>query len=209
PRIESYDLAIKLIQACDKYFISMPMILNLIRNSLLTDEALEKDPLGVYALAWRLKMEDNVKLASRYTHRVDLYDQRVVEKLMQRTGGLDAVMALWDMRRRREAALDGVARLMDLDEEPFHCPNHRYDSAITRPSDAVANYLAVKSNVRKALQNPHPFCKSLQQFFGLTGSLEDPVSGCPRCRKCAQKKVIEIIIAANEAIEKFPQTIQG
>ncbi|KAG9038029.1 hypothetical protein FS837_001321 [Tulasnella sp. UAMH 9824] len=205
-RIDSYDLAIKLVQAYDKYFINSSRLSTFLHDILRSTNALENNPLGVYALAWRLQMEEEVKIASRYTHCLDLYDQRVVEELIRRTGGLNAVMALWEMRRRREAALDGIAKLVELNTGGFQCSSHDHKNRSNNASQIVDAYLRVRSSVAKALQDPYPVCKSLQQFFGRTVS---PNSfGCSDCKQYVERKGREIIASANEAIEKFPQTIQ-
>ncbi|KAG8920073.1 hypothetical protein FRC00_010521 [Tulasnella sp. 408] len=65
PQISSYDLATRLVQACDKYFIDISRLDTILYKVLRTTAALEADPLGVYALAWRLGMNDEAKVASR------------------------------------------------------------------------------------------------------------------------------------------------
>ncbi|KAG8906499.1 hypothetical protein FRC01_007996 [Tulasnella sp. 417] len=205
PRIESYDLAIKLVQACDKYFINMSRLSTFLHDVLRATTALESNPLGVYALAWKLKMGEEAKIASRYTHRLDLYNQAVVEELINRTGGLEAVMVLWDLRRRREAALDGLARLMELDEALFWCSSHQKRNEES-PSDIVFRYLRVRSSVKAALENPYPTCKGLEQFFGHSVSYES--YRCENCKQAAERKLRAIIDSTIEAIEKFPQTIK-
>lgn len=205
PRIESYDLAIKLVQACDKYFVNMERLSTFLHDVLRATAALETDPLGVYALAWRLKMEEEVKIASRYTHRLDLYNQGVVEDLMRRSGSLSAVMALWDLRRRRETAVDSLASLMEVHEGSFWCSRHR-ESNCGSSSDTIAKYLQVRSSVKTALDDPYPACKTLQQFFGRSVSYES--YGCDNCKQATERKMREITDSATQSIEKFPQTIE-
>ncbi|KAG8993976.1 hypothetical protein FRB90_000561 [Tulasnella sp. 427] len=205
PQITSYDLAIKLIQACDKYFISTTRLAAFLHDILRSTVALEKNPLGVYALAWRLKMVEEIKIASRYTHHLNLYDKKVVERLMTRTGNLGAVMALWDLRRRREGALDDLARLMELDDARYWCPSHMNDRTRLSIPDAIAKYLAVKRSVEKALSQPYPACRSSQEFFGTL--IQYQGYSCDRCKQSAERKDREIVASAQAAIEKFPQTI--
>ncbi|KAG8949879.1 hypothetical protein FRC04_008182 [Tulasnella sp. 424] len=207
PRIESYDLAIKLVQACDKYFINPSRLSAFLHSILRTTDALEKNPLGVYALAWRLQMEEELKIASRYTHCLDLYDQGVVTELMRRAGSLNAVMALWDLRRRRETALDGMAKLMELSDAPFWCASHKNNYRNPPPSDVVIKYLGIRSAVKATLDEPYPTCKSLQQFFGYSVNYKS--FSCENCRQAAERKEREVIASVTEAIEKFPQTIDG
>ncbi|KAG8949219.1 hypothetical protein FRC00_008219 [Tulasnella sp. 408] len=207
PRIESYDLAIKLVQACDKYFINSTRLSTFLHDILRSTRAMENNPLGVYALAWRLEMEEEVKIASRYTHQLDLYDQRVVEELMRRTGGLNAVMALWEMRRRREVAVDGIAKLMELSDAPFRCYSHQNQTRDQTPADVVTRYLGVKSTVGGALVAPYPVCTKLQQFFG--ESVPHRHYSCDNCEQASERKAREIIASTTEALEAFPQTIKG
>ncbi|KAG8906225.1 hypothetical protein FRC00_012742 [Tulasnella sp. 408] len=99
PVVKSYGLAMKLIMSSDM---------------LATPEALRRDPLGVYALAWRLGLEEEAKTASRYTHRIDLRNPAVKQALMTRSGSVEALLALWDMRLQREEQLDIIANAADL-----------------------------------------------------------------------------------------------
>lgn len=208
PHVESYDLAIKLVQACDKYFINTPRLATFLHDILRATDPLENNPLGVYALAWRLQMEEEVKIASRYTHRLDLYDQGVVEDLVRRTGSIKAVMALWDLRRRREAALDVVAKLLDLSDVPFRCSSH-YNTYTTpsAPSEVIAKYLKIRSSVQTALHEPYPTCTKLEQFFGQ--SAPQQAYGCENCMQTAARKQREIIDSTTEALKTVPQTISG
>ncbi|KAG8951768.1 hypothetical protein FRC00_007127, partial [Tulasnella sp. 408] len=106
PRIKSYDQATLLVQACDKYFIDVSQLDNILHKVLRTTAALEADPLGVYALAWRLGLDDETKEASRYTHHLNLKDPKVKSDLIRRSGSVNSLLALWDLRLQREAALD-------------------------------------------------------------------------------------------------------
>ncbi|KAG8978205.1 hypothetical protein FRB90_008562, partial [Tulasnella sp. 427] len=68
PVVQSYDVAVALVRACDKYLISPLRLKACLRDMLATPEALERDPIGVYALAWKMGLEEEAKTASRYTH---------------------------------------------------------------------------------------------------------------------------------------------
>lgn len=62
PHITSYDLEARPVQACDRYFIDISRLDTILYKVLPTTAALEADPLDVYALAWRLGMDDEAKL---------------------------------------------------------------------------------------------------------------------------------------------------
>ncbi|KAG8895428.1 hypothetical protein FRC01_012368, partial [Tulasnella sp. 417] len=117
PVIQSYEVATKLVRACDKYLISPLRLKACLRDMLATPEALKRDPLGVYALAWRLGLEEEAKTASRYTHRMNLRHPQVKQDLITRSGGVEALLALWDMRLQREEQLDRIANAVNLGGE--------------------------------------------------------------------------------------------
>ncbi|KAG8994324.1 hypothetical protein FRB90_000453 [Tulasnella sp. 427] len=207
PQVTSYDLAIKLVQACDKYFINTTRLTAFLHNILRSTDALKNNPLGVYALAWRLKMVEEVKIASRYTHHLNLYDQGLVEELMRRAGSLGAVMALWHLRRRREETFDSMARLMELDEARYWCSDHKRERTKLSIPDAIAKYIAIRAAVKAALNQPYPVCRSPQDFFGTSTTYER--YSCENCKQAAERKNREIVASAEAAIEKFPQSIDG
>ncbi|KAG8949858.1 hypothetical protein FRC04_008161 [Tulasnella sp. 424] len=108
PTIKSVSLAGKLVRAFDKYFISMTKLQYYLRSILNLDQVLEKDPLACFAISWKLGLEPEAVKASRYTHDANLSDMAVAEAIVSGSGDLAALVALWDLRyRREEMSMDG------------------------------------------------------------------------------------------------------
>lgn len=204
PRISSYDQAAKLVQACDKYFINVSRLDTVLHKVLRTTAALEADPLGVYALAWRLGMDDEARTASRYTHRLDLNDPKVKSDLIRRSGSVNALLALWDLRLRRENALDDLAKsgLINSDAGPS-CISHR--SYQSHSCWDINGFLSFKSSARLALQQPYPVCHDLKQFFGVNVLL--PSNSCGGCQQAAEGKHNTAVRSVTSALDNYPQTI--
>ncbi|KAG9040566.1 hypothetical protein FS837_000454 [Tulasnella sp. UAMH 9824] len=122
PIIDSYDLAADLVVACDKYGINVNLLKPHLSQSLQNKKGLEKDPLGVYAIAWRLGLEEDAKHASRYTHTLDLSDPTLRDNLIRRSGGIYALLALHELRLKREKTLDDVLTGVQIAKRM--CLNH-------------------------------------------------------------------------------------
>lgn len=206
PRISSYDQAAKLVQACDKYFIDVSRLDTVLHKVLRTTAALEADPLGVYALAWRLGMDDEAKNASRHTHRLDLNDPKVKSDLIRRSGSVNSLLALWDLRLQRENALDDLAKLARIKSDSGPACNERYHG---RPySDSccdIDDFIRAKSSARLALQKPYPVCHDLKQFFGVDFLRSS--YGCGGCQQAAEGKHNAAVRSVISALDNYPQSI--
>lgn len=108
PEITDYQSAAALVTACDKYDMDLTRLKFILRglNIFTSPDVLSKDGLSMYALAWKLGMEGEAKVASRYTHTINLHDPKVINELLELSGGMQAFIALLEMRKRREEALD-------------------------------------------------------------------------------------------------------
>ncbi|KIO20621.1 hypothetical protein M407DRAFT_29728 [Tulasnella calospora MUT 4182] len=207
PRINSYDLATRLVQACDKYFIDVFRLDTILYKVLRTTAALEADPLGVYALAWRLGMDDEAKIASRYTHRLDLNDPKVKSDLIRRSGSVNSLLALWDLRLRRETALHDLVKLAEIKQsdrgnDPACERDGLYYLELESKTD---HYDAAKSSARQSLQEPYPRCHTLKQFFGIHFPRDD--HGCRMCLCAAEAKQSIMIKPIAAVLDSYPQTI--
>ncbi|KAG8993634.1 hypothetical protein FRB90_000648, partial [Tulasnella sp. 427] len=210
PRISSYDEAIKLVQACDKYFIDTSRLDTVLHKVLRTKAALEADPLGVYALAWRLGLEEEAITASRYTHLLDLNDPSIKSELLRRSGSADPLLALWDLRLQREKALDTFVRVAEIKYGPemFRSSSpqcYRHSSDYRAYGWGLQHFLDVKSTVRLSLQCPYPTCHTLKEFFGISFLAEE--YGCGECQARMEAKHNELVRMAQAALSQYPQTI--
>ncbi|KAG8871027.1 hypothetical protein FRB98_001115 [Tulasnella sp. 332] len=204
-QIPSYDLAVEVIKAYDKYDINLASLRPFLHDALLSDEGLTSNPLGVYAVAWRLNMREEVQKASRYLHSVDLNDEVVKRDIIARSGDINAILALWDLRVRRERALDTI-----IDAVPFTlvvCGDHQnfgiwYNQGYQRPS----NLAILRTKTRETLAASHPTWSDAYQFFGIS----DIVAQWGPCRYCisAHQKVSQTSMDDLKGlIAAFPQTV--
>ncbi|KAG9041275.1 hypothetical protein FS837_012474 [Tulasnella sp. UAMH 9824] len=211
PVVRSYTVATKLVRACDKYLISPLRLKSCLRDILATPEALKSDPLGVYALAWRLGLEEEAKTASRYTHRIDLRKPAVKQDLITRSGSVEALLALWDMRLRREEQLDRITNAVQLGG-PMGCDASRTYSG--RHHDNSSNARAFgdcKASAKLSLLEPYPeeacCVEKIESFFGWTAG-----TGERDCTNCKLKRDLELRQNASRVLEQlkiYPQTIAG
>jgi len=204
--IDSHDLAVEVIKAYDKYDIDIHSLKPYLHDGLLSAEGLQSDPLGVYAIAWRLCMKEEALNASRYLHNTDLNDESVKRDLIARAGDLDALLSLWDLRLRREMALDGLVEAVQL--YAFQCGSHRQRYESWKPGQLQNYVVQLRKNAREALQIPHPECRDIRIFLKLDDILlvSAACQDCltlmtgPRSEQEAQKDMA--VIAA------FPQTVE-
>lgn len=196
PTIASYDLAVKLVVACDKYFVNVLRLRAFLYDVLSSPAALEADPMGVYALCWRLGMEDEAKKASRYTHEIDIKDTQVKSNLIQRSGTINSLLALWDLRLRREVALEDLVKIIGADA--VGCPSHGDSDRHERWAD---NWLQAKNNTRVFLCRPFPSFANNEWLFDRSS---EPYNS--RCSSCLGE-LSQRGTRAVEALANYPQTI--
>ncbi|KAG8992868.1 hypothetical protein FRB94_011258 [Tulasnella sp. JGI-2019a] len=96
------DAVINVLNAYDKYEMNTRSLHLQLHELLISQKILSGDPLGAYAVAWRLGMKEEVQIASRFLHTLDLNDRIVSKNIVTWSGGLEALSALWDLRLRRE-----------------------------------------------------------------------------------------------------------
>ncbi|KAG8949860.1 hypothetical protein FRC04_008163 [Tulasnella sp. 424] len=133
PPIESFFLARKLVTACDKYFVNTAKVQLHLKGILNNRQSMEEHPLECYTLSWELGMKEEAIAASRYTHSVDLSDNGVAKEIFSQSGNLEALTKLWDLRFRREKALDDILALAQ-DNRNMACHKH------PRATGSVKNY---------------------------------------------------------------------
>ncbi|KAG9010654.1 hypothetical protein FRB94_010131 [Tulasnella sp. JGI-2019a] len=208
PIIDCYGLATSLIEACDKYFIRLDRLRASpsLRNLMIKPALLKEHGLRAYALAWRLGLEDEAKTASRYLHSVDIKDRQIIADLNGRAGTMGALLALWDLRLRREEALDVVVDSIPLRQ--WVClPHGGLDDDNKMSYENEGNFRARARLLRHvthlALQEPYPQCKDIRSFIGLQRVI------CGYCPGVPQAEVAPASAALANVIERYPQTISG
>lgn len=206
PVIETYDLATKLIEACDKYDIKLDRLRGSLslRDLLTSPAALRQHALRAYALAWRLGLEEEAKNASRHLHSVDIRDRQIKQGLTRHAGSIDPLIALWDLRLRREEALDVLVDSIPL--RKWVCLPHggiRTDGSMSyaNESNFRARARLLRHVTQLALQDPYPSCKDIRAFIGLHRVI------CGVCPGVPPGDVATASTALANMIERYPQTI--
>ncbi|KAG8920584.1 hypothetical protein FRC01_000684 [Tulasnella sp. 417] len=160
------------------------------------------DPMGLYSLTWRFGFQLEVQLFSRHLHGVDLNDEKIVDELLRHTGGAKAYIALSDLRRRREAALDDIIEA--LEPRKNFCVAHS-----TSDTMFFAFISLLKNAARNALLAPWPQVneEGAISFLGLQSEDEGrAVAWCSSCYADANKTRLSGRL--QKAVENYPQEIQ-
>lgn len=155
------------MDACDKYLINhqgFALHFGRILHSFWSRGS-EADMLDAYCLAWRLNMRERAQNSSQYLHALDLARPGLRQEIEKKAHDVGALLALWDLRYRREVAVDSFIERLPL--ELYRCPDHRrLTSEETR---------RLRRKVRKALDRPcFSFKSGISKHSGLSGVLETP-----------------------------------
>jgi len=205
-QIPNYDLAVEVIKAYDKYDINVASLHPFLHDALLSEEGLTNDPLGVYAVAWRLSLREEAQKASRYLHSVDLNNEVVKRDILARSGDLNALLALWDLRVRRERALDGIVGAAPL--TLITCGNHQQLGHWQgqNPNIGPNNLALLRTKAREALTVPYPAWSNAGQFFGMSDIITS-WGQCWSCNTTHQNVNDGLLVGLKDLIAAFPQTI--
>lgn len=195
--------AIKLASAYDKYFIPKDRLRLSIGTLYSSKKALKDHPLELYKLAWDLEMKPEAKTASRFTHCIPFKD------LYQRLP-LDLLEQLLELRRRREEALDDLIAVLEPSENL--CSTHGDGG-----SKFFSQIAALKTIVRRSIQDPYPEERSFTSFFDQSPGYPPrrwPVSvfqsrraSIPGCDCFVDCNWIRMSSALRSALQSFPQCI--
>ncbi|KAG8913782.1 hypothetical protein FRC00_001612 [Tulasnella sp. 408] len=200
PPISTLSLAKKLVTACDKYFVN-PIKVQLHLKKILGDkQSIKEDPLGCYALSWRLGLEEEAIAASRYLHHVDISDGNIAKEILSQSGNVEALNRLWDLKFRREQGLDEILAMANVDKD-MACNSH------VQAAGTTGKYLARKQALRRSLMVPNPVCEDAETFLGYKGG-----KGKNDCANCTDRRSFLLDIARMEvtnAIRSYPQTIKS
>ncbi|KAG8946530.1 hypothetical protein FRC04_011588 [Tulasnella sp. 424] len=201
----SITQTIKLLELRDKYDITettLMFILTSIVGTNVNGDGIIDDPLGLYCLAWRYGFQPEVQLFSRHLHHIDLNDEALVNKIIRHAGSVKAYIALSDLHRRREAALDNIIEALE--------PRKHLCSAHSASDTMFFAFISIMKNAaRNALLSPRPKvgeCDAIS-FLGLQS--EDEIRAVTWCSACyAGADKIKLSSRLQAAIEKYPQEIK-
>ncbi|KAG8915418.1 hypothetical protein FRC01_003667 [Tulasnella sp. 417] len=155
-QIHTFDLAFKLMDAYHKYDIDISGLVPFF-TELMSTSSTQANPLEVYGLAWRLRNAEAVSLASRYLHETSLEKRDRKERVVKYSGDFAALAELYELRLKREVALDSFVAGLPLSE--YRCRTH----ANLSPKETMK----LRVVCRKALATANPKCKDVVQFFNL------------------------------------------
>ncbi|KAF5392619.1 hypothetical protein D9757_002218 [Collybiopsis confluens] len=114
PEILSLDDHVSVLSAAVKYQISA--IVHSLRKQLMSDKFTDEDPVRVFAIAVRFNLEEEAKVASRRTLRIDLMDHPLSPDLHHISA--HTYHLLLSLHKRRAASAISLLKL------PYHikCP---------------------------------------------------------------------------------------
>lgn len=200
PTIKSLSLAKKLIPACDKYFVNNTKVQIHLQRILSSSRSLKEDPLACYALSWSLGLGEEAIAASRHLHHVDLSNRDIAKRIVHQSGNLDALTGLWDIKFRRERALDELLALAKVDQS-VACGRHSRVTGTTR------EYLARKEALRRFLNVPAPICEDVEAFLGFDAGQVN--LNCPDCRAVKGNFLAGVQMEVMKGLKNYPHTIQA
>ncbi|KAG8918438.1 hypothetical protein FRC01_001862 [Tulasnella sp. 417] len=155
--------------------------------------------IDLFALTWRFGGSKACQFISRHTHSVDLNDKAIVGKLARSSKSIESYMALMDLRRQREQALDDIIEA--LEPRKYLCPSH---SSADKMFFAFISIM--KTAARSALLPAFPECNDALSFLGLQGS--DGIRTVTWCSDCyAGADRARLTNQLREAISRYPQVI--
>ncbi|KAF9466675.1 hypothetical protein BDZ94DRAFT_127459 [Collybia nuda] len=121
PPWESYDVLERVLTVAEKWDTPGPV--TIIRAALTSPRFLDSDSLRLYAIAKHFEWEEEAKIASRLTLKLNLHDAshaRVLEGLAARD-----LLSLLNLHRRRrdkfKELLDSPERFAAGNSTPYHC----------------------------------------------------------------------------------------
>lgn len=158
-----------------------------------------RHPMELYSTTWRFGFSGETQFFSRYTHSIDLMDEKIVEALIRCSGGFKAYIALVELRQQRELALDNIVEAM----EPR---KHICSSHLASDKMFFVVVSMIKTAARNALQTPFPACYDAISFLGLQGpGNERTVTWCSACYNINGADRTKLSTQLQEAIRKYPQ----
>ncbi|KAG9018311.1 hypothetical protein FRB95_004625 [Tulasnella sp. JGI-2019a] len=193
--------AVEMINMFDKYDIktdSSSLRAFLQSVTALPERATVTEALGAYAMAWRLNLKEDALRASRYLHLVDLHDENIIQNLLKWSGSVHAMLALWDLRVRREEAIHAILEV--IPPSSITCSNHRQRVESSK----------IRNNVRIHLATPYPTCGDVKKFFRLR-QLVDTTASCTACSNLTggtRTLTATEVEQGAELIRAFPQTVK-
>ncbi|KAG8961414.1 hypothetical protein FRC00_012312 [Tulasnella sp. 408] len=199
PTIKSLSLAKKLIPACDKYFVNTTKVQIHLQRILSSSRSLKEDPLACYTLSWSLGLGEEAVAASRHLHHVDLSNRQIAKRIVSQSGNLDALTGLWDVKFRRERALDELLALAKVDQNTA-CGKHGPVTGTTR------EYLARKEALRRSLNVPEPICEDVEAFLGF--EVGQNYRNCNDCKAVKGNFLAGVQIEVMKHLRRYPQSIQ-
>ncbi|KAG8906168.1 hypothetical protein FRC00_012785, partial [Tulasnella sp. 408] len=200
------ERTLKVVEIQHKYNIPDTAMMFFISNIIGINVERARDglidsPMAMYSLAWRFGFQLEGQVFSRQLHGIDLNDEKIVDEIVKHAGSVKAYTALYDLRRRREAALDDIIEA--LESRKHFCSAHSGSDTMF-----FAFIFLIKNAARNALLAAWPQVseQGAISFLGLQGEDESrAVAWCSSCYAGADKEKLSDRL--QKAIGKYPQDI--
>ncbi|KAG8946534.1 hypothetical protein FRC04_011592 [Tulasnella sp. 424] len=196
-------LFLKLVEVEEKYRIPETRVayaLSMVIEILLSRETGHVErAIDLFSLSWRFEARTACQFISRHTHSADLTDKTIVTKIVQRSKTIEPYIALTDLRRQRELALDDVIEA--LEPRKHLCPSHSSSDKMFFTFISM-----MKTAARNALLAPYPTCLDALSFLGIQGT--DGIRTVTWCSLCyAGADRAKLTKQLQEAIARYPQVV--
>lgn len=203
PGLLNVTLYLRLVEVEEKYRIpetTIAFTLSAIIETLLSHGTRPVErAIDIFSLTWRFEARKACRFISRHTHSVDLADKNIVTKLVQRSKTIEPYIALTDLRRQRELALDDVIEA--LEPRKHLCPSHSSSDKMFFTFISM-----MKTAARNALLAPYPACLDALSFLGIQGT--DGIRTVTWCSSCyAGADRAKLTKQLQEAIARYPQVV--
>ena len=125
-----------------------------------------------------------------------------------RSESINCILALWEMRLRREEQLDNLIKLAH--KHSRFCDSHDRQQQKNMPlRTGIDIYIQIRKAVKTSLAVPYPTCTDIDIFFGLSVVPHTPPNyNCYQCNACAGSGPLAECNRVNDALKTFPQTIE-
>ncbi|KAG8958999.1 hypothetical protein FRC00_002072, partial [Tulasnella sp. 408] len=201
PDLSNVTLFLKIAEIEDKYGIPEPRIAYSFSTAMGILSSTPTRPIeraiDLFSLAWRFGAPRVCQALSRHTHSVDLTNKDIVEKLVHSSKSIESFIALTELRRQRELALDSIVEA--LEPKKHLCPSH------SSSDNMFFTFISmIRTAARNALLAPFPVCHDAFSFLGIQGM--DGIRAVTWCSSCyARADRTRLTMQLQEAISRYPQ----
>lgn len=200
PTISSLDNLVNVLNAAVKY--DLTSVIHSLRTQLVLPRFVAKEPSRVYAIATRYELEDEARIASKYTLNLQILDGPLSDDLKYITAY--SYHRLLDLHRKRAKAAQALIKLPENFEfKCMQCNGSGYTGS------AYAGFVPPKwwSVYEKTAKEELALRPTTDVIFGMEFLVKAcDASGCSRCSESVLD-AHKFLGALKQSIDALPDTI--